>query len=122
MRDSAGSRDEPVDDVATPSDREALTNASNAVRSRLTTRGVRLLGDESPNDLAQLLDAVERFEVAVERHGGDLMVDEKPEGASYVAEPDNPRFVLPARRDDESVRQYIQRIDTAAWDIQRDTT
>lgn len=122
MSESASSHNDPLDDVATPSDREALENASAAVRNRLTTRGVRLLGDESVNELAQILDAVERFEVAVERHGGDLMVDEAADGRSYVAEPDDPRFVLPVRRDDESVRQYIQRIDSAAWEIQGDTT
>jgi hypothetical protein len=122
MRDSAGGRDQSLNDVATPSDREALENASTAIRNRLTTRGVRLLGDEGANDLVQILDAVERFEIAVERRGGDLMIDEDPEGRPYVAEPDDPRFVLPVRRDDETVSQYVQRIDSAAWGIQGETT
>jgi len=121
-RDAAGGSDEELSDVATPSDREALENAALAVRNRLATRGVRLLGDESSNHLVQILDAVERFEVAVQRLGGDLMVDEDPEGRPIVAEPDDPRFVLPMRRDDETVAQYIQRIDSATWDLQEEAT
>ena len=122
MRESAGGRDEAMNDVTTPSDREAFENASAAIRNRLTSRGVRLVGDEVANDLVQILDAVERFEIAVERRGGDLMVDEDPAGRAEVAEPDDRRFVLAVRRDDESVAQYVQRIDIAALGIQGDTT
>ncbi|MEO7966281.1 MAG: hypothetical protein ABIT38_20460, partial [Gemmatimonadaceae bacterium] len=80
MRESAGGRDEAMNDVTTPSDREAFENASAAIRNRLTSRGVRLVGGEGANDLVQILDAVERFEISVERRGGDLMVDEDPKG------------------------------------------
>lgn len=111
-----------LSDVATPSDRVALENASEAIRNRLTARGLRLAGDESNMDLVNLLEAVERFELAVTQQGGDLMVDEDPEGRPIVAEPDDPRFVIPGRRADETVREYIQRIDQSAWDLQEDET
>jgi hypothetical protein len=41
--------------------------------------------DEEFEDLAELLSAVERFEAAVEAHGGDVMVDDlkrAPPGAT----------------------------------------
>src|SRR5213592_4831410 len=46
------------------------------VAARLRDRGVTVTGAERPEDLADLLSAVERFEAAVEGHGGDLMVDD----------------------------------------------
>jgi hypothetical protein len=82
------------------------------VASRLRSRGVHLTGRETSDELVGLLDAVERFERAVERHGGDLMVDE-PIGRARTAEPDNPGFVLPARGEGESVRGYLGRIAEA---------
>ena len=42
-----------------------------------------------------LLESVERFELAVESRGGDLMVDEGPHGVTR--EPDDVHFVLPQR-------------------------
>jgi hypothetical protein len=56
--------------------------------------------------LADLLGAVERFELAVEARGGDLMVDDLKS-----SQPDDPHFVLPARMPDEPARDYIARID-----------
>jgi len=46
------------------------------VAARLRTRGITVTGAERPEELADLLSAVERFEAAVEAHGGDLMVDD----------------------------------------------
>src|SRR5579862_4644603 len=66
------------------------------VRARLRGRGVLLTGDETPTDMADLLDAVDRFDGAVEAHGGDLFVDTPtPLRGDQVAQPDNPAFVLP---------------------------
>lgn len=67
-----------------------------------------MAGDERPEDLADLLVAVERFERAVEARGGDLMVDDLKS-----SQPDDPHFVLPARVAHEPVRDYIMRIETA---------
>ena len=76
---------------------------------RLGRKGVQLTGNESTEELADLEEAVEQFERMVERAGGDLMVDEPVAGGSPIA-PDEPDFVLPARKPSESVPAYIKRI------------
>jgi hypothetical protein len=76
------------------------------VADRLRRRGIPLRGDERPEDLADLLVAVERFEAAVEARGGDLMVDDL-----NSSRPDDPHFVLPARHRADSVCAYIARIE-----------
>jgi len=78
------------------------------VADRLRRRGLVLGGNETPAELADLLSAVERFEAAVEAHGGDLMVDDLKS-----SRPDDPHFVLPRRGKAESVPAYITRIDEA---------
>jgi hypothetical protein len=75
---------------------------------RLRQRGVSLTGKETGDELVSLLDAVEQFELAVERRGGDLMVDEPPEGET--PQPDDVHFALPRRHDRESVGDYLVRI------------
>src|SRR2546422_6081116 len=50
--------------------------AAAEVAARLRQRGITVTGAERPDDLVDLLSAVERFEAAVEAHGGDLMVDD----------------------------------------------
>lgn len=82
---------------------------ADEISTRLRSRGVHLTGHESSDELARLLEAVEQFEAAVEHSGGDLMVDEPVRGDTPT-EPDNRAFVLPRRRDDESVTRYIDRI------------
>src|SRR3989442_3029518 len=64
------------------------------VAARLRSRGIALTGAEDPGDLADLLSAVERFEAAVEAHGGDLMVDDLKS-----SRPDDRHFVVPRRAD-----------------------
>jgi len=87
---------------------ESLREVAAEVADRLRRRGIPLSGDERPEDLADLLTAVERFEATVEARGGDLMVDDLKS-----TEPDDPHFVLPARMPDESVRDYTARIESA---------
>ena len=79
------------------------------IAARLSARGVVLTGDESSEELVNLLEALERFERAVQAKGGDLMVDEGPPNAEL--QPDDASFVLPRRADDESVSRYLRRID-----------
>jgi hypothetical protein len=74
---------------------------------------VRLTGKESSDELADLEEAVESFERAVERAGGDLMVDEPVSNGKPIA-PDDSSFVLPARDGAESAAAYIKRIHHAA--------
>ncbi len=44
--------------------------------SRLQGRGIVVSSADDAEDLVDLLTEVERFEAAVEAHGGDLMVDD----------------------------------------------
>lgn len=78
------------------------------VADRLQRRGIDVTSGERTDDLADLLSAVERFEAAVESHGGDLMVDDLKS-----ARPDDEHFVVPRRSRDEEIRAYIKRIDAA---------
>jgi hypothetical protein len=93
---------------------EARTAAAAEVTARLRTRGITVTGAESPEDLVNLLSAVERFEAAVEAHGGDLMVDDLKS-----AQPDDRHFVVPRRGRGETVRTYIGRIDAATAQLRR---
>jgi broad specificity phosphatase PhoE len=85
-----------------------LNAVAAEVADRLRRRGIALRGDERPENLADLLSAVERFEAAVEAHGGDLMVDDLKS-----SQPDDPHFVLPPRGAKEPVQDYIARIAEA---------
>ena len=96
---------------------DGLHRVSDEVIHRLDGLGVWLSGAERPADLARILEAVERFEVAVEARGGDLMVDEGPDGRT--TEPDDVHFVLPHRRGDESVERFIDRVERARADVLR---
>ena len=78
------------------------------VAARLRARGIVVEDDEPPEQLADLLAAVERFESMVEARGGDLMVDDLKS-----SEPDDPQFVLPRREPGEDIPSYIRRIDEA---------
>lgn len=91
---------------------------AEALAARLRRTGVRLTGRESGEELAQITEAVERFESAVIRSGGDLMVDEPIADASPIA-PDNRAFVLPTRHADERIDSYLTRIDEAATAARR---
>lgn len=78
------------------------------VADRLRRRGIAVSETERPEDLADILSAVERFEAAVESHGGDLMVDDLKS-----SRPDDPHFVLPPRAHGEPLQDYVTRIKEA---------
>ena len=88
--------------------------AAAEVAARLRSRGITVTGDENPDDLVNLLSAVERFEAVVEAHGGDLMVDDLKS-----SQPDDQHFVVPRRAHGEGARAYIVRIDEAAAQLRR---
>src|SRR5436305_9478962 len=88
--------------------------AAAEVAARLRSRGITVTGGENPEDLVDLLSAVERFEATVEAHGGDLMVDDLKS-----VEPDDRHFVVPRRAHAEPVRTYIGRIDEATAQLRR---
>jgi hypothetical protein len=93
---------------------EARRGAAAEVTARLRGRGIAVTGSESPGDLADLLSAVERFEAAVEAHGGDLMVDDLKS-----SRPDDTHFVVPRRGRGEAVQAYIGRIGEATARLRR---
>lgn len=89
---------------------------ADEIALRLRDRLIDVDGNEDPGELATLMEAVERFEAAVELRGGDLMVD-----SPRSSRPETPGFVLPSRNDDESLRAYAQRIREEADTIDPST-
>ena len=94
-----------------------VSRVGGQLMSRLSALGIDLDGDETPEQLARLSDAIERFEDAVEAAGGDLMVDEPPRGQK--AQPDGPGCALPRRNADESIDMYIGQLEEAAQKLER---
>ncbi len=105
---------EDLESSLDPHRSEEQRAAAAEVVARLRGRGILASDIERPEDLADLVSAVERFEAAVEAHGGDLMVDDlKSE------RPDDRHFVVPRRGAGEAVRAYIGRIDEATTRLRR---
>jgi len=96
---------------------EDVQRVASEVANRLEMLGIWLSGEEQPEELGQIQEAVERFELAVESRGGDLMVDEGPDGRT--TQPDDPHFALPLRRADESVGRYVDRLERAREEVLR---
>jgi hypothetical protein len=88
-----------------------LERAMEHTRERLASLFIWLDGRETSEELVSIEEAVERFEVAVEAKGGDLMVDEGPKKGAI--QPDDPHFVLPKREAGESVADYLGKIESA---------
>ena len=99
-----------------PDDSPARAEERNGVRDELEGRlirsGVLLSGSESDEQILAIADAVEAFEAARSAAGGDSMIN-TPESS----QPEDPHYVLPRRRDDESVDQYVIRVRDAAESI-----
>jgi hypothetical protein len=87
------------------------------IAARLSSRGMRLTGRESSDELVTLLEALEAFERATQAKGADLMMDEGPAAASL--QPDDAQFVLPRRATDETVHQYVGRVREATRAVER---
>jgi hypothetical protein len=85
---------------------EEQQRARREAIDRLADRGIQSYPQDEDEELADLLDAVERFEEAVESHGGDLMVNRL--GSN---EPEDPAFVPPARASGEPVAAYRLRVE-----------
>jgi len=99
--------DSPADEPVERTDERELVREE--LEGRLFGSGVMLTGSETDDQIVRLADAVEAFDQARARAGGDSMVN-----TPSSTRPDDARFVLPVRRDDESVDQYLGRIRTAA--------
>lgn len=87
---------------------EEERRARTEAEFRLRERGIEVTPEDADEEVADLLDGVERFEAAVESRGGDLFVDRI--GSS---EPEDPAFVPPVRDPGERARDYLSRIETA---------
>lgn len=102
--ESSEQRSEMLD----PHRREERKGAATEITGRLLQKGVDVSDTEDPAVLADLLSAVERFESAVQKRGGDLMIN-SPEST----DPQNPDFVVPSKKNSEALEAYIRRIDEA---------
>jgi hypothetical protein len=79
--------------------------ARQEAEARLQPRGIVVFKEDQDEDVADLLDAVERFESAVEARGGDLFVNR-----IGSPEPEAPEFVPPIRGAGESASAYRARL------------
>ena len=93
---------------------EELDRAMLEAKTRLRDRGVIVSLHDDSDLVAQVLEAVERFEKEVEKQGGDLMVD-----TGDAEQPDDPRFLLPKRTSDETLPDYRARIDAATRQLKK---
>ena len=88
---------------------EERRHATEIMEAQLRQRGIRVLGNESSEETADLLSAVERFEATVSALGGDLVTNDP-----RSHDPENRKLVIPRRNDDESASAYARRILEAA--------
>jgi len=99
-----------------PDDSPARAEERNGVRDelegRLSHNGVLLSGSESDDQILAIADAVEAFEAARAAAGGDSMIN-----TLESSQPEDLHYVLPRRRDDEPVEQYVRRVRDAAESI-----
>jgi hypothetical protein len=92
-----------------PNRKEEEHNARMEAEYRLRERGIAVRPADTDEEVADILDAIERFETAVEARGGDLFVDRI--GSS---QPEHPAFVPPERQPGERAGDYRRRIEAAA--------
>lgn len=99
---------EPRNEMLDPHRRDERRAAAVELSGRLAQKGIEVSANEDSAELADLLSAVEEFETAVIAAGGDLMIN-SPESA----DPQDSRFVIPARVSGESIADYRERIVAA---------
>jgi hypothetical protein len=93
---------------------EEERHARQEAEYRLSERGIKVEPTDSDEEVADLLDAIERFEAGVEAKGGDLFVNR-----IGSPEPEDPGFVPPQRREGESATDYRRRIDAGTDALRR---
>ena len=93
---------------------EEERHARQEAEFRLSERGIRVEPADGDEEVADLLDAIERFEAAVESKGGDLFVNR-----IGSPEPEDPAFVPPQRGEGESAADYRRRIEGATESLRR---
>jgi hypothetical protein len=93
---------------------EEQRNARQEAADRLRDRNIPVVAGDSDAEVADMLEAIEQFESAVEALGGDLMVNRI--GAE---EPQDPAFVPPLRGRDQGAYEYIAQIHAATGALRR---
>jgi hypothetical protein len=93
---------------------EEERHARQEAEYRLSERGIGVEPADTDEEVADVLDAIERFEGAVEARGGDLFVNR-----IGSPEPEDPAFVPPVRRPGESATDYRGRIEAAKDALRR---
>jgi hypothetical protein len=94
----------PDDRIEGPSSAdEERTN--NMALARLLQRGLDVADWATSEQLVTLLDAVEAFEAAARARGSDSFTN-----TLESSQPDNPEFVLPDPRADDTIESYIGRV------------
>jgi len=96
---------DPAEDRDNPHRIEERQHVRDELEARLRLRDVDLSGDESDTDIILMIDAIEEFEGLCARAGADSFTN-----TPQSSQPDDERFVLPQRRDDESVQQFVRRV------------
>ena len=99
-------------EAAGSDDNRDIVRVTEEIAGRLRARGIEVNDTDTPDDVVRMLEAMEAFEQAVERAGGDLMMDEPP--PNQHGEPDDTHFLLPKRSADESALAYAERLAAAA--------
>jgi hypothetical protein len=88
---------------------DEMTRVRDQITGQLDERGVLVHDADDAAQRADILEAVERFERAVQLCGADSYTN-----APQSSEPDDERFVIPRRNDDESAEAYARRVLDAA--------
>ena len=100
--------DEAMQRILDPHRQEEQRKAREESEARLADRGIDVRPDDAYDDVAELQDAIDRFEAEVTRQGGDLMVNH-----IRSTRPEDPAFVPPARDAGESIGAYLRRLEDA---------
>jgi hypothetical protein len=108
------SRAEAREHELNPHRDEEQAHAADMAYAQLRQRSVNVTGDEPAEELARLLEAVERFELAVSAVGGDRMTNQLDS-----TDPDDRSLVLPERNKGEGAAAYAERVSVAAERIMR---
>jgi hypothetical protein len=100
---------EAIQEALNPHRREEQERAAAHTRDMLTQRGIRVDDGDGLEALAEIEEAVERFEAAVRVRGGDSFLN-----SPQSSQPENPDWVVPARAPGESAPRYVARVLDAA--------
>jgi len=94
--------------------REDEERSNNMALARLLQRGLDITEWATSEQLVTLLDAVEAFEAATRARGSDSFTN-----TLESSRPDNPEFVLPDPRADDTIESYIQRVIEKTKELER---